>query len=67
MTNSHYVNGMKALYTVSTTCNDATEMPVSTDTVRTFYIAATELEWDYAPDKFNLLKNESLFDEERYY
>ncbi|XP_072029141.1 LOW QUALITY PROTEIN: hephaestin-like protein [Amphiura filiformis] len=65
MTNSHYVNGMTAMYTVNATYNDVTEeMAPKPDIVRTFHIAATEIEWDFAPNSFDFIKNVSLLNEE---
>eukprot|EP00079_Xenopus_tropicalis_P012612 XP_002939767.2 PREDICTED: hephaestin-like protein 1 [Xenopus tropicalis] len=48
-TTNHYANGMKQIYQVDL-CNDS-----NTDqqygTMRTYFIAAEELEWDYSPDR----------------
>ncbi len=69
MTNSHFVNGMTALYAVNNSmCDEVTTMitPKSADVVRTFYIGATEIEWDFAPTSFDFLKNESLLIDERF-
>ncbi|CAH1245135.1 HEPHL1 [Branchiostoma lanceolatum] len=56
VTNDHYSAGMKAKVSVET-C-DADDGPQfwfhSTGTIRTFYIAAVEEEWDYAEDKRNI-------------
>ena len=56
-TNDHHDAGMVAKFLVEKKNNDnssqTTEQPRKT---RTFYIAAVEKEWDYAPDGRNNLK-----------
>ncbi|XP_063286765.1 ferroxidase HEPHL1 [Pelobates fuscus] len=47
-TMDHYITGMKHTYTVSP-CNSETEKQYGT--VRTYFIAAEEVEWDYSPDR----------------
>lgn len=62
-TADHYMGGMKHLYHV-TNCNKS--VPAQTvGVIRTYYIAAVELEWDYSPDRswelelFNMTAEES--------
>uniref|UniRef100_G1M2N6 ferroxidase n=1 Tax=Ailuropoda melanoleuca TaxID=9646 RepID=G1M2N6_AILME len=46
----HFVRGMNQLYEVNSCGNkDPSEQPYGM--IRTFYIAAEEVEWDYAPNK----------------
>ena len=63
MNSEHLVDGMTALYTVSN-C-DATDEPTNTVVERKYFIGATEMDWDYAPIKWDFIRNISLLDEER--
>ena len=46
----HFVRGMNQIYEVNSCGNkDPSEQPYGM--IRTFYIAAEEVEWDYAPNK----------------
>ena len=47
-TNDHYSAGMQAKYTVQKDCGKSSSMK-SSEIVRRYYIAAVEVEWDYAP------------------
>ncbi|NWH32416.1 HPHL1 protein, partial [Chloropsis hardwickii] len=62
----HFVGGMKHLYEVSS-CRNTTRAQQQRGAVRLFYIAAEEIEWDYASNKSSAPKiyNISSF-EERY-
>ena len=54
-TNDHYSAGMLAKYTVRKTCGKApTVMP--SGTIRRYYIAAVEVDWDYAPSGKDILE-----------
>ncbi|XP_069746918.1 ferroxidase HEPHL1-like isoform X1 [Narcine bancroftii] len=62
-TADHYMGGMKQMYHVSN-CNKS--IPDQTfGTIRTYYIAAVEMEWNYSPDRswelgrFNVTEEES--------
>ncbi|XP_051962699.1 hephaestin-like protein 1a isoform X2 [Xyrauchen texanus] len=57
--NDHVRAGMQGFYEVSGCGSTAspTEVP---GTERHFYIAAEEVEWDYAPSKMNYMQNTSL-------
>uniref|UniRef100_A0A8B9F6D7 ferroxidase n=1 Tax=Amazona collaria TaxID=241587 RepID=A0A8B9F6D7_9PSIT len=46
----HFVGGMKHLYEVSS-CRNATRARQQGGTIRLYYIAAEEVEWDYASNK----------------
>ncbi|XP_075775476.1 ferroxidase HEPHL1 isoform X2 [Pelodiscus sinensis] len=46
----HFVAGMKQLYEVNS-CSSAARPGQPYGTMRTYYIAAEEVEWDYAPNK----------------
>ncbi|NXI65369.1 HPHL1 protein, partial [Anseranas semipalmata] len=59
----HFVGGMKHLYEVSS-CRNATRAQQQRNTMRLYYIAAEEVEWDYASNKsstpkiYNISSNE---------
>ncbi|XP_077197573.1 ferroxidase HEPHL1 isoform X2 [Paroedura picta] len=61
----HFVGGMKHLYTVNA-CHKRSEDRKQDGTIRTHYIAAEEVEWDYAPDKSWAEKRTSSSKEESY-
>lgn len=66
MTGSHFTHGMKALYTVHSGCTSPTQVKPNVEgTTRTYYIGAQEMNWDYAPIKVDLVRNESLLNEDR--
>uniref|UniRef100_A0A674K648 ferroxidase n=1 Tax=Terrapene triunguis TaxID=2587831 RepID=A0A674K648_9SAUR len=46
----HFVAGMKQMYEVNS-CNSTARPGQPYGTMRTYYIAAEEVEWDYAPNK----------------
>uniref|UniRef100_A0A8C8SW76 ferroxidase n=1 Tax=Pelusios castaneus TaxID=367368 RepID=A0A8C8SW76_9SAUR len=46
----HFVGGMKQMYEVNS-CGSTVRPGQPYGTMRTYYIAAEEMEWDYAPDK----------------
>uniref|UniRef100_A0A8C3BYA2 ferroxidase n=1 Tax=Cairina moschata TaxID=8855 RepID=A0A8C3BYA2_CAIMO len=62
----HFVGGMKHLYEVSS-CRNATRAQQQHNTMRIFYIAAEEVEWDYASNKssepniYNVSSNEESY------
>lgn len=62
----HFVGGMKHLYEVSS-CRNATRAQQQHNTMRIFYIAAEEVEWDYASNKssepkiYNISSNEERY------
>ncbi|NWV43174.1 HPHL1 protein, partial [Grantiella picta] len=62
----HFVGGMKHLYEVSS-CHNTTRAQQQRGAMRLFYIAAEEIEWDYASNKSSAPKiyNISSY-EERY-
>lgn len=58
-TNDHYSAGMQAKYTVRSDCGKApTKKP--SGKVRRYYIAAVEVEWDYAPSGQDVLEGVPL-------
>lgn len=66
-TNTHFTHGMTALYTVSqpSSSNPSSGEDSSEEgTVRTYYIAAIEMEWDYTPDLYDPVRSQPLTDEE---
>ncbi|XP_072029158.1 hephaestin-like protein [Amphiura filiformis] len=69
MTGAHFVDGMKALYTVDATCvqeedpeehEDSEEHEEPLTINRTYYIAAIEGFWDFVPIKLDHISNQSL-------
>ncbi|NXM86357.1 HPHL1 protein, partial [Oenanthe oenanthe] len=62
----HFVGGMKHLYEVSS-CHNTTQAQQQSGAMRIYYIAAEEIEWDYASNKSSAPKiyNISSY-EERY-
>ena len=62
-TNDHYSAGMLAKYTVKT-CGKPTSKKKLTGMVRRYYIAAVELEWDYAPSGKDLMDDVPLSESE---
>ncbi len=81
MTGEHFMEGMKALYTVNTTCTEDTSEDIekgkdneipddiipkeSTSNNRTYFIAAVEGYWNFAPILIDPIHNQSLLDPER--
>nr|XP_056714332.1 ferroxidase HEPHL1 [Euleptes europaea] len=61
----HFTGGMKQLYKVKA-CHKAAEDGRWYGTVRTHYLAAEEVEWDYAPNKSWAEKENSMSKEESY-
>ena len=61
-TNDHYSAGMLAKYTVRACGKVQTTKPPGK--VRRYYIAAVELEWDYAPSGKDLIDGVPLSDSE---
>ncbi|XP_051718059.1 ferroxidase HEPHL1-like isoform X3 [Ctenopharyngodon idella] len=57
--NDHIQAGMQGFYEVST-CGSATSPTEAPGTERHFYIAAEEMEWDYASSGMNYMNNASL-------
>ena len=63
-TNDHYSAGMQAKYRVrSENCGTRPDVTTS-GKIRRYYIAAVEMEWDYAPTGMNVLAGEKLEDNE---
>uniref|UniRef100_A0A8C8AJW2 ferroxidase n=1 Tax=Otus sunia TaxID=257818 RepID=A0A8C8AJW2_9STRI len=62
----HFVGGMKHLYEVSS-CRNTTQTQQQHGAMRLFYIAAEEVEWDYASNKssapkiYNISSNEESY------
>ncbi|XP_065531951.1 ferroxidase HEPHL1 [Lathamus discolor] len=62
----HFVGGMKHLYEVSS-CRNSTRARQQRGTIRLYYIAAEEVEWDYAsnkssvPNMYNISSNEESY------
>lgn len=61
-TNDHYSAGMLAKYTVKTCGKTPTTIPPGM--VRRYYVAAVELEWDYAPSGKDLMDDVLLSESE---
>ncbi|XP_022788227.1 hephaestin-like protein [Stylophora pistillata] len=61
-TNDHYSAGMQAKYKVNTCGKVQDKMPPGT--VRQYYVAAIEEEWDYAPTGKDVLEGKPLEDSE---
>lgn len=62
----HFVGGMKHLYEVSS-CRNASRAQQQRSAVRLYYIAAEEVEWDYASNKSSAPKIYNISsNEERY-
>ncbi|XP_039180539.1 hephaestin-like isoform X3 [Crotalus tigris] len=65
-TSNHYQNGMRGSYSVRQ-CGEKAYFPDQQyGTVRTFYIMAEEVEWDYAPDRSWEFERHNNSGEERY-
>ncbi|XP_039770951.1 ferroxidase HEPHL1 [Ornithorhynchus anatinus] len=65
-TMDHFTRGMKQIYEVNT-CGNPSAPAQPHGTIRVFYIAAEEVEWDYAPNKnWELEKQHMDFGRERY-
>lgn len=66
----HFVGGMKHLYEVSS-CRNASRAQQQHGAVRLYYIAAEEVEWDYASNKssapkiYNVSCNEERYTEQK--
>uniref|UniRef100_A0A4W3IUZ5 ferroxidase n=1 Tax=Callorhinchus milii TaxID=7868 RepID=A0A4W3IUZ5_CALMI len=60
----HYVGGMKQLYHVKECNTTASEEMYGI--LRTYYIAAVEMEWDYSPDRSWELEQHNTTKEESY-
>ncbi len=56
---------MQSFYEVSA-CGSSVSPPQAPGKERSFYIAAEEMEWDYAPSGMNYMTNKSLTEPERY-
>ncbi|XP_043547442.1 hephaestin-like protein 1a isoform X2 [Chiloscyllium plagiosum] len=63
-TADHYMGGMKHMYHVRN-CNKSVPDQVY-ETIRTYYIAAVELEWDYSPDRNWELERHNATKEESF-
>ncbi|NWW01379.1 HPHL1 protein, partial [Oreocharis arfaki] len=66
----HFVGGMKHLYEVSS-CRNTTQAQQQHGAVRLYYIAAEEVEWDYASNKssapkiYNISSNEERYPKQK--
>ncbi|NXF32603.1 HPHL1 protein, partial [Nyctibius bracteatus] len=66
----HFVGGMKHLYEVSS-CRNSTQAQQQHGSMRLYYIAAEEVEWDYAsnkslaPNLYNISSNEERYPKEK--
>ena len=64
-----FVEGMSALMTVDESCRNP-DVPLPSSSLdgktRTFFMAAEEVLWNYAPSELNKLTNESLLTQGRY-
>ncbi|NWS66805.1 HPHL1 protein, partial [Crotophaga sulcirostris] len=66
----HFVGGMKHLYEVSS-CRNTTRAQQKHGTMRLYYIAAEEVEWDYASNKssapniYNISSNEERYPKQK--
>ncbi|XP_026558869.1 hephaestin isoform X2 [Pseudonaja textilis] len=65
-TSNHYQNGMRGRYSVRQCGEEAYFPGRQYGTVRTFYIMAEEMEWDYAPDRSWESERHNSSGEERY-
>ncbi|XP_067890110.1 ferroxidase HEPHL1-like [Heterodontus francisci] len=63
-TADHYMGGMKQMYHVRN-CNKSIPDQMY-ETIRTYYIAAVEIEWDYSPDRSWELERHNATEEESY-
>ena len=61
-TNDHYDAGMVAKFRVHKCSPDGGELV--SPKKRTYYIAAIEVDWDYAPTGMNMIKGIKLEDDE---
>ena len=57
--NDHFSAGMQAKYIVQNNCGKASSIKPS-GIVRRYYIAAVEVEWDYAPTGQDVLEGIAL-------
>ncbi|MGH0177371.1 UNVERIFIED_CONTAM: hypothetical protein FKN15_075185 [Acipenser sinensis] len=64
-TSDHYLGGMKGFYSVQD-CGNRTVPHQLFGSLRTYYIAAEELEWDYSPDRSWELQLHNASMEESY-
>uniref|UniRef100_A0A3B3VQI6 Uncharacterized protein n=4 Tax=Poecilia latipinna TaxID=48699 RepID=A0A3B3VQI6_9TELE len=55
---------MQAFYEVMS-CDSSSGSTTTPGVVRNFYLAAEEVQWNYAPSEKNLIKNTSLTEEGR--
>uniref|UniRef100_A0A087YJH5 ferroxidase n=1 Tax=Poecilia formosa TaxID=48698 RepID=A0A087YJH5_POEFO len=62
--NDHLQAGMQAFYEVMS-CDSSSGSTTTPGVVRDFYLAAEEVQWNYAPSEKNLIKNTSLTEEGR--
>ncbi|KAK6486511.1 ferroxidase HEPHL1 isoform X1 [Huso huso] len=64
-TSDHYLGGMKGFYSVQD-CGNRTVSHQLFGSLRTYYLAAEELEWDYSPDRSWELQLHNASMEESY-
>lgn len=63
--NDHYDEGMVGIFNVKS-CDRSVDSTAATDGVtRTYYIAAKEVEWDYAPKNVHIITGTAI-DEHGY-
>uniref|UniRef100_A0A8C4Y3Q2 Ceruloplasmin n=1 Tax=Gopherus evgoodei TaxID=1825980 RepID=A0A8C4Y3Q2_9SAUR len=65
-TSNHYQSGMKARYSVSKCGKGALAPDPQYEEVRTHYIMAQEVEWDYSPDRSWELEHHNISGQESY-
>uniref|UniRef100_A0A8C0H4S1 ferroxidase n=1 Tax=Chelonoidis abingdonii TaxID=106734 RepID=A0A8C0H4S1_CHEAB len=65
-TSNHYQSGMKARYSVSKCGKGASAPDPQYEEVRTHYIMAQEVEWDYSPDRSWELEHHNISGQESY-
>ncbi|CAM5140522.1 unnamed protein product [Eretmochelys imbricata] len=65
-TSNHYQSGMKAHYSVSKCGKGAPAPDPQYEEVRTHYIMAQEVEWDYSPDRSWELDHHNISGQESY-
>uniref|UniRef100_A0A674HV32 Ceruloplasmin n=1 Tax=Terrapene triunguis TaxID=2587831 RepID=A0A674HV32_9SAUR len=65
-TSNHYQSGMKARYSVSKCGKGAPAPDPQYEEVRTHYIMAQEVEWDYSPDRSWELEHHNISGQESY-
>lgn len=60
---THFEGGTQAAITVDQSCGTYT--PIDTPVGEVFYFAAVEMDWNYAPVRYDPVRSQSLDDEDR--